>query len=79
MLVLVFRMLRYCRMSGNVIRRRALRNLRPIQVLSGRTLLFDRSRIKNLCVVRENKERAVQSRVVYQAAGVLPVQVNGDK
>ena len=35
MLVLVFRMLRYWRMSGKVIRRRALRNLRPIQVLEG--------------------------------------------
>ena len=34
MLVLVLRMLRYCRMSGNVISRRALRNLRPIQVLT---------------------------------------------
>ena len=35
MLVLVFRMLRYWRMSGKVIRRSALRNLRPIQVLEG--------------------------------------------
>ena len=35
MLVLVFRMLRYWRMSGKVIKRSALRNLRPIQVLEG--------------------------------------------
>ena len=33
MLVLVFRMLRYCRMSGNVISLRARKNLRPIHVL----------------------------------------------
>ena len=33
MLVLVLRMLRYCRMSGNVISLRARRNLRPIHVL----------------------------------------------
>ena len=38
MLVLVFRMLRYWRMSGKVIRRSALRNLRPIQVLEGRSM-----------------------------------------
>ena len=38
MLVLVFRMLRYWRMSGKVIRRSALRNLRPIQVLEGRIM-----------------------------------------
>ena len=34
MLVLVFRILRYWRMSGTVISLRALRNLRPIHVLS---------------------------------------------
>ena len=33
MLVLVLRILRYCKISGNVINRSALRNLRPIQVL----------------------------------------------
>ena len=33
MLVLVLRILRYCKISGNVISRSALRNLRPIQVL----------------------------------------------
>ena len=41
MLVLVFRMLRYWRMSGKVIRRSALRNLRPIQVLEGRILDYE--------------------------------------
>ena len=34
MLVLVFRIFRYWSMSGTVISLRALRNLRPIQVLS---------------------------------------------
>ena len=33
MLVLVLRMLRYWRISGNVISLRALKNLNPIQVL----------------------------------------------
>ena len=53
MLVLVFKMLRYCRISGKVIRRRALKNLRPIHVLWRRNVLFDK-RIKNLYKLAES-------------------------
>ena len=42
MLVLVFRMLRYCRMSGNVISLRARKNLRPIHVLKKRLVRNDK-------------------------------------